>query len=166
MPPDTPGNTPVPEQASTHMTSSRENEQASLGVHDDAQRQAHRHDHDTDALRRFVVETARLLDDRHCEDIVIFDVHGLSQLTDYIIIATGTSDRQMKAVAGDVADLGKQHGLERYGSERDDSSTWIVIDFVEVMVHLFEPATRGHYDLEMMWGDAEKVDWRRDRTDA
>ena len=109
----------------------------------------------------FAVEAARLVSDLRCEDVVIFDVRGLSPVTQYIVIASGTSDRQIKSVGGDVADLGEQHGFPRYGADRDGGSTWMVVDLVEVMVHLFEPATRGHYDLEMMWGDAPRVKWRR-----
>ena len=143
------------------MADARENERDALGVYDDAERRTHRHDHDAEAMRSFVISAAQLMNDLHCQDIVVFDVRGLSQLTDYILIASGTSDRQMKAVGGEVADLAKQRGLERYGSERDDSTTWLVLDFVEVMVHLFEPTARAHYDLEMMWGDAQRVKWRR-----
>lgn len=139
-----------------------EQERALLGLAEPpADRQDHRHEAGDDATRDFAIEAARLLRDRHCEDIVVFDVRGLSQLTDYVIIGTGTSDRQMKAVGSEVADLAKQRGVTRFGSERDESSTWIVLDFVDVMLHLFEPATRGHYDLEMMWGDAPQVPWRR-----
>lgn len=115
----------------------------------------------TDAARDFAVAAARLVSDLHCEDVVVFDVTGISQVTNFIVIASGTSDRQIKSVGSEVADLGAQHGFDRYGSDRDAASTWCVVDLVEVMVHLFEPATRGHYDLEMMWGDAPKVSWRR-----
>ncbi|MEM8739171.1 MAG: ribosome silencing factor [Planctomycetota bacterium] len=111
--------------------------------------------------QQFAVEAARLVHDLRCEDVVVFDVRGLSQVTHFIVIATGTSDRQIKSVGGDVADLGVEHGFPRYGTDRDSASTWVVVDLVEVMVHLFEPATRGHYDLEMLWGDAPKVPWRR-----
>lgn len=140
-------------------------ERALLGISDtgDQQRLEHRHEApegDT-VVREFAIEAARLMADRHCEEILVLDVRGLSQLTDYVLIATGTSDRQMKSVGSEIAELGRTHGLRRYGSERDDSSRWIVLDFVDVMVHLFEPATRGHYDLEMLWGDAPKVKWRR-----
>ena len=116
-------------------------------------------------VRRFVVEAAQLLKDLHCEDIVLFDVQGLSDLTDYIVIATGTSDRQLKGVAGQINDLAGEHGLERFGSERDADSTWLVLDYVDTIVHLFEPVSRAHYDLEMLWGDAEKIDWRREGDD-
>lgn len=113
------------------------------------------------AVRAFLIEAARLLNDLHCEDIVLFDVHGLSDLTDYILIATGTSDRQIKGVAGQVTDLAAEYGLDRFGSERDADSTWLVLDYVDTIVHLFEPAARAHYDLEMLWGDAPKIAWRR-----
>ncbi len=113
-------------------------------------------------VRGFIIETARLLKDLHCEDLVILDVRGLSDLTDYILIASGTSDRQIKGVAGQVSDLALEHGLDRFGSERDADSTWLVLDYVDSIIHLFEPTARAHYDLEMLWGDAPKIDWRRD----
>ncbi len=116
-------------------------------------------------VRTFLIETARLLNDLHCEDIVLFDVQGLSDLTDFILIATGTSDRQIKGVAGQVDDLAQEHGLDRFGTERDTDSTWLVLDYVDTIVHLFEPVARAYYDLEMLWGDAPKITWRRTGSD-
>jgi ribosome-associated protein len=113
------------------------------------------------AVRAFLIEAARLLNDLHCEDIILLDVQGLSDLTDFILIATGTSDRQIKGVAGQVDDLAQEHGLDRFGTERDTDSTWLVLDYVDTIVHLFEPAARAYYDLEMLWGDAPKIAWRR-----
>ena len=61
-----------------------------------------------------------------------------------------------------MSKLGRERfGLDRFGSERDDAATWLVLDFIDVMVHLFEPSTRAHYDLEMLWGDAPEVEWSR-----
>lgn len=109
----------------------------------------------------FAAAAAREMADLHCEDIVVFDVRGLSPLTNYIVIGSGTSDRQVKAVAGHVSELARDRfDLEKFGTDRDESSTWLVLDFIDVMVHLFEPATRAHYDLEMLWGDAPTIDWR------
>ena len=118
-------------------------------------------DRPVDEAQTFAIEAARLLADRHCEDILIFDVRGSSPVTKYIVIGTGTSDRQIKSIGAEVGELGGEHDFPRYGSDRDGASTWLVVDLVEVMVHLFEPATRGHYDLEMMWGDAPQISWRR-----
>jgi len=112
-------------------------------------------------IRTFAIEAARLLSDEHCEEVLLYDVRGISQVTDYILLGTGTSDRQMRAVGHHVADLAREYGLKRYGVDQDGTTTWIVVDFVEVMLHLFEPSTRAHYDLEMMWGDAPQIRWRR-----
>ncbi|MCC7408128.1 MAG: ribosome silencing factor [Phycisphaeraceae bacterium] len=114
------------------------------------------------AVRRFAVETARLLSDSHCEDVLMLDVRELSDLTDYILIASGTSDRQIRSVADDVVDLAKQTGMGKLGREVDGPANWLVLDFVDVVIHLFEPITRAHYDLEMLWGDAAQVNWRRE----
>lgn len=113
---------------------------------------------DEDA-RRFAIESAAFLARHHCEDVVIFDVRRLCDITDYILIATGTSDRQMKSVSEEVEELATQANLERYGREQDDMTSWLVIDFVDVIVHMFEPTTRAHYDLEMLWGDAPRIEW-------
>ncbi len=116
--------------------------------------------------REFAIDAARLANDLHCQDVMVLDVRGLSDLTDYLIIGTGTSARQIRGVGDDIEKLASQVELARYGRELDGEgeqpTTWLVLDFVDVVVHLFEAATRGHYDLEMLWGDAPRVTWRRE----
>jgi hypothetical protein len=68
----------------------------------------------------------------------------------------------MKSVAASVADLGDSMQMAAFRSNRDDGTTWVVVDFVEVVVHLFEPDQRLYYDLELMWSQAKRVDWKRD----
>lgn len=114
--------------------------------------------------RTFAVEAARLLEDDKCHDIVVLDVKGLSQVTDYIVIASGTSERQMSSVLSHVDDLGKERSFTAFRTSGDERSTWLLADFVDVVVHIFEPSTRAHYDLEMLWGDAPRLEWTR--TDA
>ena len=114
-----------------------------------------------DKSQQFAIEAARLLHDRHCEDIRILDVHGLSQVCDFIIIGSGTSDRQMKSVAGELEELAEAHDEKVYRTNRDTGVTWIVIDFVDVVAHLFEPNQRAYYDLEELWSDAVHVEWSR-----
>ena len=111
--------------------------------------------------RAFAIEVARLLHDSRCEDVLLYDMRGLSEVTDFMIVASGTSDRQIKSAARYVGELAAEHGFERFGSDRDDAATWVVLDYVDLLVHLFEPTTRAHYDLEMMWGDAEQIAWQR-----
>ena len=98
-----------------------------------------------------------LRDDR-CTDLVVLDVRGLSPITDYVVVATGTSDRQMVSAMRELTDFGEEHGHPAVRTSRDERATWLVADFVNVVVHLFEPNTRALYDLEMLWGDAPRVD--------
>ena len=119
-----------------------------------------------EAAEAFAIEAARTAADLNCSDVLILNVTGLSPLTHYLVIATGTSDRQMRSVADEIADAGKKTGFRRYGTDEDKAATWIVADFVEVVVHLFEPSTRGYYDLEMLWGDATQVSWHRAQRGA
>ncbi len=116
---------------------------------------------DPHAVRTFAIEAARLAADDHCEDVVILDVRKLSQVSDYLVICTGTSDRQMRSVADDVEKLGAGSGFPLFRRDVDDRTTWVIVDFVDVVVHVFEPNTRAHYDLEMLWADAPRIDWQR-----
>ena len=120
-----------------------------------------RSEEETANAREFALEAATLAQDRRCEDVVCFDVRGRSALTDFVVIATGTSDRQMKTVATEFKQLGRERGFDRFGGEEDSATTWVVADFVQVVVHLFEPETRAHYDLEMLWGDAPTLELPR-----
>ncbi|MEE8153499.1 MAG: ribosome silencing factor [Phycisphaerales bacterium] len=113
-------------------------------------------------LRDFVIEAARLLADRHCENVLLLDVRGLSQVCDYVLLGSGTSDRQMKSLAEDLEELGGANDNPVFRSSRDTSLTWIVIDFVDLVAHLFEPDQRAYYDLESLWSDAESVQWQRE----
>ena len=119
---------------------------------------------DKQDLRRFAVEAAKLCSDRHCEDVRLVDVRGISQVCDYLLIASGTSDRQMRSVGLHVEALAKERGFMLHRSNlKEREATWLVLDFVDVVVHLFEPETRLFYDLEMLWGDVERVEWHRER---
>ncbi|MEK6703311.1 MAG: ribosome silencing factor [Planctomycetota bacterium] len=111
--------------------------------------------------RDFAIEAARVLFDDKCTDIVLLDVSAVSSVTDFIIIGSGTSDRQMKSTLGDVAELARSVGHEVVRRSIDDRATWVLADFVDVVVHLFEPNTRAYYDLEMLWGEVPRIDWER-----
>lgn len=109
----------------------------------------------------FAIEAARLLHDDKCTDIVLLDVRGRNPMTDYLVIGSGTSDRQMRSTLQDVEEVGAKIGYAAVRSTSDDRATWLLADFMNVIVHLFEPNTRAHYDIEMMWGDAPRIPWER-----
>lgn len=116
----------------------------------------------TAAAAAFAVSAARLLIDRHCEDVLLLDVSTVSQVCDFVLIGTGTSDRQMKSVADELAELGKEAGLPAFRKSVDSSTTWIVTDYITVVTHLFEPQLRAYYDLEDLWADAKCVEIETD----
>ena len=116
----------------------------------------------TAAAAAFAVSAARLLIDRHCEDVLLLDVSTVSQVCDFVLIGTGTSDRQMKSVADELEELGKEAGLPAFRKSVDSSATWIVTDHITVVTHLFEPQLRAYYDLEDLWSDARCVEIETD----
>jgi ribosome-associated protein len=116
---------------------------------------------DPETTRAFAIELARTISDSKCSDVVLLDVRGRSQVCDYIIIGSGTSQRQMRAAAQDAEDVGKARGQHPFRTSADEGSTWIVVDFVEIVIHLFEPDQRLYYDIELLHADGKRVDWRR-----
>jgi ribosome-associated protein len=116
------------------------------------------------AGRALAIEAARIAEDSHCEDIVVLNLAGKSPVTDFYVIVTGSSDRQMRSVAEDIRMWGKTHGSPVWKIAGEDSATWIVLDFVDVVVHLFDADHRQYYDLELLWGDASKIRWRRPKA--
>lgn len=118
---------------------------------------------DPEITRQFAIDSARLCRDDKCTRVQLLDVRELSQVTDYIIIASGTSERQMRSVLDHIDDMGKNAGFPAFGISTDSQAEWLLADFVDVVVHLFEPEARRHIDLETLWGDADHVEWD-DRT--
>lgn len=110
----------------------------------------------------YATAAARSLKDDKCEEVLVLDLRGKSQVTDYFVIASGTSTVQMRAAGHNAAALAKEHGLQVMRDNLGESEAdWIVVDATDVVVHVFEPDTRVYYDLEMLWGDAERIDWGR-----
>ena len=107
--------------------------------------------------RGFALAAARLADERHCSDIVVLDLRGISPATDYFVIATGTSDRQMRAVADEICEAARKEGLQRFGRAGYEQGRWILLDFIDVVIHIFDSEYREYYDLELLWGDAKRL---------
>jgi len=85
---------------------------------------------------------------------VALDVREMTDLTDYMVVASGTSDRHVKALAENVRDLAKRNDVRPLGVEGQDVAEWILVDFGDVVVHVMLPATRDFYDLERLWSGA------------
>ncbi len=107
----------------------------------------------------FALAAARLAADRHCTDIVVMDLKGKSPATDYFVIVTGTSNRQMRAVANEISEEARKQGMERFGRAGYEQGRWILLDYVDIVVHIFDSEYREYYDLELLWGDAKRLKW-------
>jgi ribosome-associated protein len=112
-----------------------------------------------EAARAFAVDAARLLATDRCEEIIVLDLRGISPVCDYFVIATGSSERQMRAVADHVEELAKTLGDSAFGVAGYEAGGWIVLDYVDVVIHLFDGEHRAYYNLETLWGDSPRVKW-------
>ncbi len=95
--------------------------------------------------------------DKKAEDVVILDVHGISNVTDYLLICSGKSEPHLKAIAEEIARRLRDKGIRPLGRDGYPPSRWIVMDYSDVMVHIFHPELRLRYGLEDLWGDAKRV---------
>lgn len=100
-----------------------------------------------------VVESA--LDELKAKDVVRIDVRELTSVTDFMIIASGTSNRHVSSLSDNVVEKAKEAGSRPLGVEGKDSGEWVLVDLGDIIVHVMQPATREFYDLERLWQSAE-----------
>ena len=104
------------------------------------------------------LEVSRYADDKQAEDIAILDLRGISTLTDFFVICTGTSTPHLKAIRREIAEkMSEEHGMKAHSSDGSAESQWLVMDFTDVIVHIFHKDKRGHYALEDLWSDAPRI---------
>ena len=103
---------------------------------------------DSDALLE-LAQTS--LEDLKARDLRILDVRSMTNVTDYLLVASGTSDRHVKSLAHSVIDRSKQAGHPPLGVEGEEAGEWVLIDLADVVVHVMQPRTREFYKLEDLW---------------
>ena len=103
---------------------------------------------------------ARIVEENHGRDIVILDLRKVTPEFDYFVVATGTSRRQLHAAGEEILQIFKHElGERRMGVEGLDASSWILLDYGNVVIHLFDEEKRAYYDLENLWSAAQRVPW-------
>jgi ribosome-associated protein len=104
---------------------------------------------------------ARVAADNKARDIVVLDMRGITPLYDFFVLATGTSRRQIHTLAEEIDAALRAEGDARLSIEGYEASRWVVQDYGDVVVHVFDPDTRGYYGIEELWADAPRLDWER-----
>jgi ribosome-associated protein len=104
---------------------------------------------------------ARVAEDNKARDILVLDMRGITPLYDYFVLASGNSRRQIHTLAEEIDAAMRAEGEDRRGIEGYEPSKWIVQDYGDIVVHIFDPDTRAYYALEDLWADAPHVDWQR-----
>ncbi len=105
-----------------------------------------------EAMKKAVVDA---LEDIKAQDITVLDVSKLTSITSCMIIASATSNRQAKALAHNVQDKLKEHGIEPTGVEGEREGEWVLVDLGDIIVHIMQQSARDYYNLEQLWGAAE-----------
>ena len=101
---------------------------------------------------RLIVDT---LQDRKALDVVLIDLRGVSDAADFFVICTGTSEPHVRALANDVAHTLREAGHRPWHIEGTESLRWVLLDLVDIVVHVFRDEARDFYALEKLWGDAD-----------
>ncbi len=103
-------------------------------------------------------ETAKILSDKKAKDIKVIEISDVSVIADYMVIATGNSSTQVKALADYVEEGLDEMGISVSHIEGYRSNSWILLDYVDVIVHVFSNEAREYYDLERLWEDGKDID--------
>jgi len=112
--------------------------------------------------KKLAVLCRELADNKKAEDIAVLDVSALSSVTDYFVIASGTSEPHLRAIVDEITDvLREEYGLAPRAIDGTLQTSWVVLDYFDVIVHIMRQETRDRYDLETLWGDAPRVKVRK-----
>ncbi|MSQ14464.1 MAG: ribosome silencing factor [Dehalococcoidia bacterium] len=95
--------------------------------------------------------------EKQAEDIVMLDIRKVCSFADYFVICNGTNQRQLQAILDDVGDVLQQAGAPKLKQEGTPESGWVLVDFGEVILHVFSPASREYYALDRLWRDGVEV---------
>ncbi len=106
--------------------------------------------------------SARVAADNKARDVLILDMRGITPLYDYFVLATGSSRRQIHTLAEEIDAALRSVGDRRLSLEGYEASKWVVQDYGDLVVHIFDPDTRDYYALEELWADAPRVEWNGD----
>ncbi len=107
-----------------------------------------------DPMRKIALAAAQFAIEKKASNVKLIDLRAVTAITDYFVVASGSSDTQVKAIADNVISEMRKHDYVPWKSEGWDAKQWIIIDFVDLVVHVFHETAREFYNLERLWADA------------
>ena len=108
---------------------------------------------------------ARLADNKKAENIALLDLRSISSIADYFVIVTGSNEPHLRAIVDEITEkLRLDHNVRPFSIDGAKITPWIVLDFIDVLVHVMNDEFRELYDLENLWGDGEKIDFESDKS--
>lgn len=108
---------------------------------------------------------ARLADNKKAENIALLDLRSISSIADYFVIVTGSNEPHLRAIVDEITEkLRIDHNVRPFSTDGAKITPWIVLDFIDVLVHVMNDEFRELYDLENLWGDGEKIDFKSDKS--
>jgi ribosome-associated protein len=114
---------------------------------------------DAEESREAAVAAARAAAAKQAEHITILDVHGLIVITDYFVICSGATERQVRTIVEEIERALRDLGRKPVRREGESERRWVLLDYVDLVVHVFTEQEREYYDLERLWGDAPRSAW-------
>ena len=114
---------------------------------------------DAEESREAAVAAARAAAAKQAEHITILDVHGLIVITDYFVICSGGTERQVRTIVEEIEKALRDLGRKPVRREGESERRWVLLDYVDLVVHVFTEQEREYYDLERLWGDAPRSAW-------
>jgi ribosome-associated protein len=109
------------------------------------------------------VEAAQAASSKKAMDIVILDVGKLIGITDYFVICSGNTERQVKTIVEEIERRLREEGVKPYRREGEREQRWVLVDYLDVVVHVFHREDREFYDLERLWSDAPQIPFEEER---
>ena len=115
----------------------------------------------SDDVLLWACQAAKIADDLRASDVVVIDLRDITSVCDYFVLATGGSSRLMRAIVEEVNKTFKREAWPPIGTEGARDDHWILADYGDIVLHVFQPDSRELYDLEGLWADAPQVDWHQ-----
>jgi ribosome-associated protein len=108
--------------------------------------------------RELLIAALKILDGKKAEDVTAIDIEGISVIADYFLLASGNSTTQVKALAEEIEFKLSEQGVKPLRIEGAQSASWIILDYGDLIIHVFHHETRAFYNLERLWADGKTLD--------